>query len=175
MKKSLIKIRIILISISITLLAALLFIYSNYSFSGKEILVRTVAQDIRDVRSNNPVNLNYKFSESWSFAKRDVKNGDSKNKVYAILQEKNGYFEPSYLAYSQPLAIGRKQAMIVGNIDQYGHISYGIENYQSNEVSNSDLLTKNIDVILTIDENYQAKIKSIFVNGKEYKTDNKKD
>lgn len=168
------RIQLLLIIVIIQIAAFLIWHFSEYSKlndpTTKEILVKTIPTDPRDFINSNYLTLNYQFSNSWNFKNRTITKDPKYQRIYAILEEEKGYFVPTYLTYVKPKKLKDKQVVIEGKRGTSGNIEYGIEKYSIS--SNIDTRNDIVDVVLIVDKNYQAKIKSIYVDGREFKTDN---
>jgi uncharacterized membrane-anchored protein len=134
----------------------------------KTILVKTIPVDPRDLISGNYFTLNYEFSNSWNFNKQWLGNDKIGTEVYAVLKQQDQWFVPDYLSFSKP-KLREGQAAIKGKVAQYSRIEYGVEKFfisENQKAPNSR--TDKVEVMLAIDENLNAKIKNLLVNGKEF-------
>ena len=136
----------------------------------KDILVRTIAIDPRDLISGNYFILHYEFNDSWRFKKKKrnlyKKQGQI---VYTVLQKNGLYYTPKYISYTMPKKIKEDQAIIKGKVIKYNRIEYGIERYFINEnTSEPDTQQDKIEVLITIDHNFIPKIKDLYVNNLKF-------
>ncbi len=136
----------------------------------KIITVKTIPVDPRDPISGKYIILNYEFSNGWRFKNRETHLGKKQGQeIYAVLTQKDGLFVPDYISFEKP-KIKDEQAAIRGTVNQYGRIEYGIEQYFINEaLKEPNARIDNIEAILVIDDDFNPTIKSVMVNGVEFK------
>ncbi len=136
----------------------------------KEILVKTIPIDPRDLISGNYFILRYEFNDSWRFKKK-YRNLYRKrgNTIYAVLEKKDQYYVPNYIINTKPQKIKENQVVIKGKIGVYGRLEYGIEKYFINENTKEPNPRKDkIEVLIVIDKNFSPKIRKLYVNDEEF-------
>ena len=137
----------------------------------KDILVKIVPIDPRDFISGNYFILRYEFGSALRFKKkkpRDLYKKQGKT-IYAILEKEGKYYKPNYIKYSKPQKIKESQIAIKGKIGRRGRLEYGIEKYFINENTREpNPREDNIEVLLTIGEDFLPRIKKLYVNNKEF-------
>jgi uncharacterized membrane-anchored protein len=136
----------------------------------KTILVKTAPVDPRDFISGNYFTLNYEFSNSGGFKKRAVASIYQHNgkAVFAVLQKEGERFVPEYFTFNKP-QIKSNQVAIKGMVEK-NRFKFGIEKYFISENQKEPNSRKDkVEVMLIIDENLQARIKGLMVNGEEFK------
>jgi uncharacterized membrane-anchored protein len=158
----------------LTVLAQILFFYFWY-FSenaklenpkSKEILVKILPSDPRDLLSGNYFILRYSFSDISAFSNSKNFNFSSNTEVYAILEEENGYFKAKFLSRN-PEKITPNQVMLKGKSNKR-RIDFGIEKFFINENQKEPKFSDKIEALLIVDENGSARIKKLFVNSLEF-------
>ena len=168
------KTKLLLLIVGLQVLFFLSWSFSEHSKlsdpEANEILVKTEPVDPRDLISGNYFILNYKFSRSWNFKKKQnlykKKRGLT---VYAVLEKKGKYYEPNYISFAKISKVAKNQVIIKGKIKYGSRLEYGIEKYFINEnTKEPNSRNDKIEVLLTIDKNFSARIKKLYVNDEEF-------
>ena len=149
----------------------------------KIILVKTVFADPRDYLSGNYFTLRYEFSDLWFFANNSErikqtgteinqflhKSGETGNEIYAVLKKNDIWYVPDYFSLEKP-SIQNDQVVIKGKFNKASQqIDYGIEKYFINENIKEPKFGDELEVMLVVGDDLTAKIKSLVINGNEFK------
>lgn len=132
------------------------------------IIVRVLPLDPRDFISGNYFTLNYEFSNSFGFQNK-MPNIYSYNgkEIFVVLERSGEIFIPKYFTSTKP-RIKANQVAIRGVVEGYEFL-FGIEKYFINELQiEPNPRIDKVEVELIIDENFQARIKNLIVNGKNF-------
>lgn len=149
----------------------------------KIILVKTVPVDPRDYLSGNYFTLKYEFSDLWYFRDKNEriketgtkihaflqKSGEAGNEIYAVLKKKDLWYVPDYFSLEKP-SINSNQVAIKGKYNRASQqIEYGIEKYFINENIKEPKFGDKVEVSLLVGDDLTARIKSLVINGNEFK------
>jgi uncharacterized membrane-anchored protein len=149
----------------------------------KIILVKTVPVDPRDYLSGNFFTLRYEFSDFWYFGDNSEKikqtgteinaflqkSGETGNEIYAVLKKNDIWYVPDYFSLEKPL-IKNDQVIIKGKFNKASQlIDYGIEKYFINENIKEPKFGDKLEVMLVVGDDLTARIKSLIINGNEFK------
>ncbi len=166
----------IFITIGIFWLAIIIGFVAMKEFTlrtGKEILLKTVPVDPRDLFRGDYVILRYEISRldlnKIAADNADFKTGD---KIFVALNEENGYAVASRIFQNAP----KDEELFIKGILQNMHnksltIEYGIESYFVPEGKGKKLERRReeqkLDVKVSVDRFGTAAIKALLKNGKE--------
>ena len=148
------------------------YFYESGGFSKPiaTIKVRTLPYDPRDLLSGQYIRIRYTFSDGNTHRsnkkwKRDLKTSDGD--VWVLLEENNGFFEPTKAKNNPPNYIGPKEVWIKGR-KRRNRISYGIEKYFLPEGTPEPKREDETTVELNVYKNGKVRISRVFVNGIEW-------
>ncbi|MFH1684071.1 MAG: GDYXXLXY domain-containing protein [Candidatus Margulisiibacteriota bacterium] len=140
--------------------------------TGKEILLKTVPVDPRDLFRGDYVILDYEISH-LDLNKMPADHTDFKvrDKVYLSLSQENGYGVPAKVYRNVPQ---QEKLFIKGKVkkvyDKYLIVEYGIESYFVPEGKGKELeraTGRDLAVKVSIDRFGNAAIKSLLLDGQE--------
>lgn len=141
--------------------------------TGKEVLLKTVPVDPRDLFRGDYVILHYEISildlNNITADYTDVKIGD---KIYVVLKKENSYGVASKIFMNSPKDEELFLKGIVKNVqDKSLSVEYGIESYFVPEGKGREIERnregKRLEVKVSIDRFGNAAIKSLLTDGKE--------
>lgn len=141
--------------------------------TGKEVLLKTVPVDPRDLFRGDYVILRYEISRlDLNNLTTDYINYEIGNKVYVVLEKEDGYGVASKIFRNSPKEEGLFLKGAVKNVrDKSLSIEYGIESYFVPEGKGKEIERfrerKKLDVKVSIDRFGSAAIKSLLMDGKE--------
>jgi uncharacterized membrane-anchored protein len=148
----------------------------------KQIMVKTVSYDPRDLLRGQYIRLNYSFSNAsgrwdrdlnrrvhpdWANEVNDSKNYSRKKKeVWVVLHEEDGFYEPKTAYYEQPNKLNAGEVVIRG-VMKYRNIRFGIERYFVPE-GTKEPRSSDTTVQLNLYEDGRVRINKVFVKGEEW-------
>ena len=138
--------------------------------TSKTILVKTLPVDPRDYLSGNYLTLRYEFSNLWSFEGDNKKIREAAgSEIYVVLKQSESYYIPDYISLEKPLVRDNQVAIKGKYLSSFGAIEYGIEKYFINENLKEPKREDKVEVLLVVADDLTAQIKSVMVNGKEFR------
>lgn len=160
-------------------IAILAFIgYNYYTYSvGKEILLKTVPVDPRDLFRGDYVNLRYDIS-TIDFAHIPYTgNFTTGDYIYAILSEGEKFWSITKVGNYKPALQSNEVCMKGKVISSYGNqlrVSWGIESYFVPEGKGKDIEReiRNLSVKVAVDSNCRAIIKELYIKDEPVKFGN---
>ena len=164
--------------ITIVAIAQIMFFIIWYFIENKkltnpqsqEILIRNLPIEQEDYLNDKyPTLIYYKISDINNFEDNKKFDKSKKTEIFAVLKKDQSLYIPDYVSIDKP-SVRSDQIAIKGIYDPLNfQIEYGIEKYFTKENTKELNFDQKIDVLLIIDENYSAKIKSILIDGTELK------
>ncbi|MEK7660359.1 MAG: GDYXXLXY domain-containing protein [Patescibacteria group bacterium] len=173
---------ILAIALQIVVIVSIIIFKLSVLTGGTDIMLKIVPVDPRDVLRGDYVTFEYEISSVESYYARSerIKNGDM---VYVVLSPDGKYYGVSNIQKNKPV---NGQLFIKGRVDRgaeesqadvgvyrtFGgvdlHIVYGIEEYYIPEGKGRNMSFWNTDAAarVSVDENGNAALKSIYVNDK---------
>lgn len=141
--------------------------------TGKEVLLKTVPVDPRDLFRGDYVILRYEISRlDLNNLTTDYINYEIGDKVYVVLEKEDGYGVASKIFKNSPKGEELFLKGAVKNVrDKSLSIEYGIESYFVPEGKGREIEgfreRKKLDVKVSIDRFGNSAIKSLLIDGKE--------
>lgn len=137
--------------------------------SSKVILVKTIPVDPRDYLSGNYLTLRYEFTDLWRFKSKNKNIQEaSNNEIYTVLKKDGSWYVPDYISLEKPLVRDDQIAIKGKYTGSFGRIEYGIEKYFINENTKEPKREDKVEVLLTVGDDFTARIKGLIVNGTEF-------
>lgn len=143
-----------LVAAQILFLLAVAGSYYAVDWWGKEIRLKTVPVDPRDILYGDYVTLGYEISrlkpEIWKESSGLPKRGDA---IYVVLKENRELYEP-VAAYGSKPETGNDEVVLKGRVDYSWNeeisVKYGLEKYYVPEGTGRELERKASDMVVRV-------------------------